>query len=60
MTDDELAIVKARYSEANPAYWVPKLLREIEALRARVNRLESENQDLRADRIVRNRRDLAA
>jgi hypothetical protein len=56
MTEEELAIVKHRYSEANPAYWVPKLLREIEVLRARVNRLESENQDLRADRQVRDRR----
>ena len=60
MTDEELAAVRARYSEANPAYWVPRLLREIEVLRARVNRLESENQDLRDDRMVRNRRNLAA
>jgi len=55
MTDEELATVKARYSEANPSYWVPKLLREIEVLRARVNQLESENQDLRDDWIVQNR-----
>lgn len=55
MTDEEMAMVKERYSEANPAYWVPKLLREIEVLRARVNRLESENRDLRDDWIVRNR-----
>lgn len=61
MTNEELAMVKERYSEANPAYWVPKLLREIEVLRARVNQLESENQDLRDDRTVWNRaRNLAA
>ena len=61
MTNEELAMVKERYSEANPAYWVPKLLREIEVLRARVNQLESENQDLRYDRTVWNRaRNLAA
>ena len=61
MTNEELAMLKERYSEANPSYWVPKLLREIEVLRARVNQLESENQDLRDDRTVWNRaRNLAA